>query len=227
MLLSLAASDLGVGLLAQPLYIALCAVNLKQDANKNPTYRTTYGVFLIWGYLFSFASFFGVTALITDRFLAIYSYLRYQKYVTHKRVVALVILIWVFSAILSLIVMLIPRNISYPLFGVIVLACIITTSFFSVKIYLNVRSHMNQVHDLQVHQVAQNGELANIVRLRKFGIAAILCSWLVTCQRIAFYSSPHLSLKKSIKSVCSFLIFALRHWYFSIHLLIHWFIVGR
>ena len=173
MLLSLSVSDLGVGLLAQPLYIALCAVNFKQDSYNNPTYKITYSVFLIWGYLFSFASFFGVTTLIADRFLAVHSYLRYQELVTRKRVVALVILIWAFSAILSLIVLLIPKNISYPIFGVIVLSCIIATTFFSVKIYLNVRRHMNQVQVLQVNQVAKNGDMANIVRLRKFAIAAI------------------------------------------------------
>ena len=37
------------------------------------------------------ASFFSVTALRADRFLAIYLYLRYQELVTHKRVLAVVI----------------------------------------------------------------------------------------------------------------------------------------
>ena len=42
--------------------------------------------------LFVFASFFGIFAITVDRFLAIHlRNLRYQKFVTHKRVVAVVI----------------------------------------------------------------------------------------------------------------------------------------
>ena len=47
-------------------------------------------------------SFLGVAAVSVDRFLAIHLHLRYQELVTHKRVVAVVILIWVLSVFLSL-----------------------------------------------------------------------------------------------------------------------------
>ncbi|KAL9956436.1 hypothetical protein ACROYT_G037911 [Oculina patagonica] len=46
------------------------------------------------GNLFASASFFGVVAVSVDRSLAIHLHLRYQELVTHKRVVAVVILIW-------------------------------------------------------------------------------------------------------------------------------------
>ena len=173
MLLSLAVSDMGVGLLVQPLYIALCAMDFQQVSHNAPIYNIIYISLLIPGHLFCFASFFGVTTLIADRFLAIYSYLRYQELVTHKRVLAVVIFIWVLSAILSLIG-LFNKNTSYPIFGTIAFACIITATCFSVKIYLSIRRHMNQVQVLQVNQVAHiNGDMANIVRLRKFAIAAV------------------------------------------------------
>ena len=42
LLLSLAVSDLGVGLVAQPLYIADLVMELKQNTENNPTYDTTY-----------------------------------------------------------------------------------------------------------------------------------------------------------------------------------------
>ena len=41
-------------------------------------------------------------ALSGDRFFAVYLHLRYQELVTHKRVVAVVITKWVFSAFVSL-----------------------------------------------------------------------------------------------------------------------------
>ncbi|CAH3108691.1 unnamed protein product [Porites lobata] len=74
LLLSLAVSDLGVGLLVHPLYIAPQR---------------------LFGYLLCVASLLGITALTVDRFLAIHLHLRYQELVTHKRVVAVVISVWV------------------------------------------------------------------------------------------------------------------------------------
>ena len=65
-------------------------------------------VYLVLVNLFYSASFFGVTALTVDRFLAIHLHLRYQELVTHKRVVAVVILKWAFSASPSLIGLLVP-----------------------------------------------------------------------------------------------------------------------
>ena len=54
--------------------------------------------------LFCLISFFGVVAVSVDRFLAIHLHLRYQELVTHKRVVYVVILIWVFSVLISLMI---------------------------------------------------------------------------------------------------------------------------
>ena len=101
LLLSLAISDLGVGLLVQPLYIAGVIMTLEQSANKSLHY-TLYTAQRLFGYLLCVASFLGITALTVDRFLAIHLHLRYQELVTHKRVIAVVISIWVISAFLSL-----------------------------------------------------------------------------------------------------------------------------
>ena len=93
LLLSLSVSDVGVGLLGQPFYISLLAMWLQQNVPGCNMYK---GLLMVSG-LFCLASFFGVVALSVDRFLAIHLHLRYQELVTHKRVVAVVILIWVLS----------------------------------------------------------------------------------------------------------------------------------
>ena len=62
---------------------------------------------------FTYASLFSVTALCADRFLAIYLHLRYQELVTYKRVAAVVVSIWVISALISLIRLFLPKNIMY------------------------------------------------------------------------------------------------------------------
>ena len=77
LLLSLAVSDLGVGLLVQPFFIIVKRLQLStEDIPAN----TAYGNIRT---LFCYASFFGVTALSADRFLAIHLHLRYQALVTH------------------------------------------------------------------------------------------------------------------------------------------------
>ena len=45
--------------------------------------------------------YLGVLALTVDRFLAIHLHLRYQEFVTHKRVVAVVTSIMVLSSLIS------------------------------------------------------------------------------------------------------------------------------
>ena len=97
LLLSLAVSDAGVGLLVQPFYISLLIKWIQQ----NNIGCSTYKAFKIILNLFSSASFCVVVAISVDRFLAIHLHLRYQELVTHKRVVLVVISIWLFSAFLS------------------------------------------------------------------------------------------------------------------------------
>ena len=170
LLLSLAVSDLGVGLIVQPLYITVLVMQLQPNFGSNPTYKTTYIAFLIPINLLYYASFFAVTTLTLDRFLAIHLHLRYQELVTHKRVIAAVILIWVLSAILSLIGVLLPAKGKYVVFAAVEAVCLITMAVLYWKIYLAIRHHTNQIHALQVQQEARNGEMANAARLRKSAV---------------------------------------------------------
>ncbi|CAH3184062.1 unnamed protein product [Porites lobata] len=96
LLLSLAVSDLGVGLLVEPLFVAFLVIEKNSTA-----YSTVKLARSIPAKILVFASHFGVFALAVDRFLAIQLHLRYQELVTHKRVVAVVISLWVFSASIS------------------------------------------------------------------------------------------------------------------------------
>ena len=171
LLLSLAVSDLGVGLIVQPLYIAELVMELELNYKDNPAFKPIFTAYLISVNLHYYASFFGITALTVDRFLAIHLHLRYQELVTHKRVVFAVISIWVLSAILSLIGVLLPAQDKYVVFAFIEVVCLITVTVLYCKIYLAVRHHANQIHVLQVQQEAQNGEMADAARLRKSAVA--------------------------------------------------------
>ena len=159
LLLSLAASDLGVGLVVQPLYIALLAMEMKHITENSLNYDNIYKAFLLTANMFGFASFFCVTALSADRFLSVHFNLRYRELVTHRRVVGVVISIWVISAFLSLIRIFISKEIMYLIFATIEFTCIISAAYFSFKIYVATRSHTGQIRAQQVQRSSQNGEI--------------------------------------------------------------------
>jgi len=180
LLLSLAVSDLGVGLLVQPFYFGLLVKWLQRESSTD----AVCNAFLFVTYLFSAASLFGVIALSVDRFLAIHLHLRYQEIVTHRRVVAAVISNWVFSAFISLFNWGVSTNITNVVFAIIGGMCVVVSAVLYSEIYFAVRRHRAQIQALQIRQVSQNGEeIANIARLRRSAVGtfyvyllALLCN---------------------------------------------------
>ena len=169
LLLSLAVSDLGVGLLAQPMLVAKI-MDSKQKNETNESFSAIHIVFLTSSNFFFSASLFSVMALCAERFLAIHLHLRYQELVTYQRVAAAVVSIWVISALISLIRLFISKNIMYVSFAIIMSACIITATSTSVKLYLTLRRHIDQI---QIPQVAQNDQEESVQRKRKSAMASL------------------------------------------------------
>ena len=173
LLLSLAVSDLGVGLFAQPLYTATLVIKIDQSTLFGCSVQCISRIFRLLGYVFLPASFFGIFTLTVDRFLAIHLHLRYQEVVTYKRIVALVISIWVLSSALS--VLALNENLEKVLssvIGIIGSVCLIIAGVLCCKMHAVVRRHRNEINSaLQVQQVAQNGKLASDARLKKTALA--------------------------------------------------------
>ena len=169
-LLSLAVSDLGAGLLVQPLNITYLVMLIKENTQTR-TFDITRKIFISTANFLAYASFFGVVALTADRFLALHLHLRYQELVTHKRVVVVVISIWIISAILLLFKWTGPSNVSGIILATVQSVSYLTTALFYFKIYLAVRHQSNQIHVLQA-QLAQNnvGDMANAVREKKAAV---------------------------------------------------------
>ena len=161
LLLSLACSDVAVGLFSQPLYTFFLINWLRLD---NPSCNAKQ-VRTILSSLFSGASFLGVVAVSVDRFLAVHLHLRYQELVTHRRVVIVVIGIWVYSAFLSLMILWellstrdLIRTISAA-FGFII------TLVVYIRIYQTVRQHKNQIQSMQIRNEAKSKEIKNFTIL--------------------------------------------------------------
>ncbi|XP_078346052.1 melanocortin receptor 3-like [Oculina patagonica] len=163
LLLSLAVSDVGVGLFTQSLYSSLLVKWLQRSIPSCGHFK----VFFTIAGVFSLASFLSVVAVSVDRFLAIHLHLRYQELVTHKRVVAVVISIWVLSAFLLIITLWIsPIVLSLFLCTTVVVGLALTTLVY-IRIYLAVRRHKNQMEALQEQLVQQHEEATNFASLVK------------------------------------------------------------
>jgi len=200
LLLSLSISDLGVGLLGQPVHTSVLVKLLQKQ---NPDCHT----YLVFGFIPSvilFASFLGVLAISVDRFLAIHLHLRYQELVTHKRVVAVVISIWLVSVFLPLTPFWISIDI-YSLIGVFlgVIGLLVTTVAY-IRIYFAARRHKNQMQVLQVQGGAENGDMANFGGLIKSAVGVFYVYLVFLACYLPFYiivtafaiSGPSTSLKR-------------------------------
>ena len=201
LLLSLAASDVGVGLLAQPLYISTLVSWLKQKRIDCTSYK---GLFAVIAF-FCISSLFNVVTISVDRFLAVHLHLRYQELVTHKRVIAAVISVWLFSAIISFSVFwdslfIISRVIEL----VTMTVCLILIVIFYWKIYIVLKRHKNQIQGLQIQEVqqgVQNGDLSNFLRLRKSALGTFyVCIVFLICY-LPSYILSFLFLARLLSSI--------------------------
>ena len=167
LLLSLACSDVAVGLFSQPLYTFFLINWLRLD---NPSCNAKQ-VRTISNSLFSGASFLGVVAVSVDRFLAVHLHLRYQELVTHKRVVVVVISKWLYSAFISFMIFWGLPGTQQLINSVALTLGFIVTLVVYIRIYVTVRRHKNQIHSMQVQEVAHSDEIKNLIVLIKTAVS--------------------------------------------------------
>ena len=176
LLLSMSVSDLGVGLVAQPLNIYVLVSNITfffKSYIDLDHYDAIFNAHRVVGNVLTYASFFSIVALSADRFLVIRLQLRYQDAVTHKRAIAGVISFWLLSAVLPLIRFLgfFPENKIFIFFVTIQFICLIISGLFYFKIFLALRQHAAQVQNVPV-ECGERNEAVNAARERKaaFGV---------------------------------------------------------
>ena len=182
LLLSLAASDVGVGLLVQPFYISTLVSRL----NKKRIDCISYKILLAAINFFCISSLLNVVTISVDRFLAVHLHLRYQELVTHKRVIAAVISIWLLSAIISSSVFWDPLPISSQVLGLVIkTVCLIVVIIVYWRIYIILKRHKIQIEGLQIQEVqqgVQNGDLSNFLKLRKSALGTFfVCIVFLIC----------------------------------------------
>jgi len=167
LLLSLAISDLGIGLLNQPFYVALLSRSIQQLDLSCDAYTAFTSVIIF----FTSASLFGVMAVSMDRYLAVHLHLRYQALVTRTRVTTGVTSLWILSAILSFIFLWIDPNMFAVTFAIAAAVCLVITSLLYLKIYEVVRRHNFHIRQIQVNQERHNAPNDDITSFaRKYAV---------------------------------------------------------
>ena len=130
LLACLASTDLCVGLITQPLYIAY---RMSSEYSKHCHYLRI--LFNTIGSIFCRVSLLTLTAISVDRLLALLLSLRYRFVVTLKRVWLLVTAFWFSSTAIALTVIYSFR-IAVIFVCIVLLTCIVTSTLCYTKIYL-------------------------------------------------------------------------------------------
>ena len=167
LLLSVALSDVGVGLMVEPFFVSFF---IKWLQLHNPDCIYLRFVFVIG--LFSIASFFNIMAISVDRLLAVQFHLRYQALVTHKRVVGVVIFTWTFSVFSTLTLFLVPYAVLTAIMSGIGTFCLLVTRAIYCKICFITRRHKRQIQQLREleAQARQNSEMRNLATIMKTAV---------------------------------------------------------
>ena len=134
---SLAISDFGVDLVAQPLFAAYTLA----IAWDNP------GLFCIVGLPYSlFSSFLGLVSFCTisvvalDRHLALILRFRYRRIVTFKRITLILMVAWFLSAFFT-VSGTYSMNLRRIASNLMLVSCLLLALFFYLKTYTNLRQH--------------------------------------------------------------------------------------
>ena len=187
-LCSLAVSDLLVGLVVQPVYIAY---ELKPGAELTQAINTLFS-------LVGSVSLSTMTAISVDRFLALQYHMRYPSLMTERRAIYTTATIWLIGIVLSSITL---WNRTFAVLAVGIAICILISTFSYTRIYFIVRRHQLQIQVQQQAVESLNAEHnLNMVRSKKsalntfiYYICMILCYFPIFTFMLIVAVNPDLS----------------------------------
>ena len=160
MFISLAFSDLAVGLLPQLMDAIIYAVVWKMASGGDnlaflcPTVLSVLSYFV---YSLIAASFLNVTVIAGDRLLAVSLHLRYQELVTARRLTTVLVSVWIISCVFPILYILFPKEIEMVTAIISIIGYALTTVAY-VRIYKVVKYHQNQIYSQNQLQNAQTRE---------------------------------------------------------------------
>ena len=173
MLCSLAVSDLIVGFIAQPLFIAdeLIKDNL-----------VLYRVSAMIGFSVCGVSLATITLISIDRFLAVKYHMRYITLVRQSRVIFIIVMIWLFTFVCSGFHIW-DTFLHHLLSAIYIAICLIISTFCYIRIYLTVRHHRLQIQTQQLAvQCRYAANNTTMMRLKRSALNTFLFYvFMITC----------------------------------------------
>ena len=135
----LAITDLGVGLISQPLYVIFNILEI--NFNLRNITSILYDITWALSICLCSVSLLTTTALSLDRLLALSLKLRYRHVVTLKRVRALVFCFWLIPVLGIFMFLFWDRNIALATLSALAMLCIVTSLLSYTIIFIKLRLH--------------------------------------------------------------------------------------
>ena len=161
----LAATDLCVGLIVQPLYTT-SIMSYAMEMNENVSYYTGK-ICATSSSILCGVSLLTTTVISVDRLLALLLGLRYRTFVTLRRARFVITCIWIMMATIAMIGLW-KADVFNKVTSVMTVLSLITSMSSYAKIYLTLRKHQTQIQKDSTHgQPYVVGFAVNIARYRK------------------------------------------------------------
>ena len=200
--LSLAFSDLAVGLLPQLMTAIISAVMLKMASSEDDLAFFCPAVSIVRFYFMNLlvaASFLNIIVIAFDRLLAVSLHLRYQELDTPIRVTTVLVYLWLTSCVSAFLYIFLPKGIVMA--AVISVIGYVLTTLAYVRIYKVVRYHQNQIYS---QNQLQNAQTREALRQRKSAYNALFVYFVFLVCYLPYLPSVILYLTNT--SEISFLI---------------------
>ena len=165
LLFCLAVSDLLVGLICQPVFVAYKIVELVDNLSAYCILRMIQN---ISSWITSGVSLAILSGVSVDRLLALTLHLRYNAIVTVQRILQTVVVFWILSVTIVMLRFWIRQWIIFPV--VIVVTSFLVTTLSTCKIFQIVRRHQRQISQQQ--QSVQSNTV-NVLKCKRSAVTVL------------------------------------------------------
>ena len=198
LLRNLATSDLCVGVIAEPLFVALLVTVVNEHWN---ICRYVAVAVFATSYILGGVSLLTLTAISVDRLLALLLGLRYRQVVTLKRTYWTISTLWLVSGVDS-VINLFWKSPIISWYDIIAISlCLLTSTICYTKIFFTLRHHRNQVQG-RVQQPNQANGL-NVARYKKAVFTALWFKFVLVACYLPFVVSLNMLFHVRLSSSLS------------------------
>ena len=185
LLINLAFSDLGVGIVVYPLFAAHWFAVV---FNNIRVFCAVLDPYVIAAYSMGSVSLYTMTAISLDKYYAFTLRLRYHQIVTFKRVVVVMGGCWIVGFIMPFLWLLSETG-TRILGAVLIFCCVVITSICYIKVIVGIRRHQRQIRERKASSASQQhgGYLLRIGQYKRSLNTMILLFWLQIACYLPFF----------------------------------------